>query len=107
MGLAFVWKTQRLRSPYCYSIGCMFDTRRQFSNLSAEGKNIIWANLKYPFTMCTYKQNFVISQLVWKPITVQYAAYSIVMWTLKTSSAHTVHSVWTIVIEVGDIVSNS
>ncbi len=53
-----------------------------------------------------YKHDFVTSQLVWKPIVVQYPTYTSVMWKPETSSTHT-HTENGLFGEVGDIVSRS
>lgn len=39
--------------------------------------------------MYTYKHHFVTSQLVWKPVMVQYANNTSVMWIQEASSAQT------------------
>lgn len=46
-----------------------------------------------------FQYDFVTSQLVWKPIVVQYATYTGTMWELEASNAHKLKMDFT----VGDV----
>lgn len=57
-----------------------FDSRRLFSRSSVEVEKFLCAHLKSDFKVCVPKHDFMMSQLVRKPIMVQYANYTSVMW---------------------------
>ncbi len=60
------------------------------------------------FNVCSNMYDFAPSQLVWKPVMVQYASYvtSVKMWKLEASSAHT-YTENGLFNEVGDIIHRS
>ncbi len=54
-----------------------FETRKLCFNSSAEGGIVFRAHLKSEFKVRTHEQDFVTSQLVWEPVMVQDATYSL------------------------------
>lgn len=45
-------------------------------------RQFLCAHFNVEFNMCMYQHDFVISQLLWEPIVIQYVTYTCVMWKL-------------------------
>lgn len=66
-----------------------FDSGRLFLHSPSEGECVSRLTLNLNLT-CAYKQVFDNTTL-WKPILIQYAIYTSVMWKLEAPSAQTQH----------------